>query len=166
MLFRSLRYGPTATVRGVELAWQQVFGDSGFGFSANATLPTTNRKYNREDVSGAGFTITGLAKSANFVGFYDKRGLQARVAVNWRDTYLSQLGQGQGGTYGAEPIYVDEQLQVDASASYDINPHITVFVEGTNLNNSTYSRHGRFKNQTLDVWSYGRRYTAGARFHF
>jgi iron complex outermembrane recepter protein len=157
--------GPNATVRGVEIAWQQVFGDSGFGVQANATLPTTNRKYDASNVTGGAFTITGLAKSANFVGFYDKHGIQARVAVNWRDTYLSGLGQGQGGTYGAEPVYVDEQLQVDASASYDFNKHITLFVEGTNLNNSNYSTHGRFKNQVLDIWNYGRRYTFGARFH-
>lgn len=158
--------GPEATVRGVEIALQQVFGDSGFGLQANATLPSTNRKYNPADVSGSAFSITGLAKSANLVAFYDKHGIQARVAVNWRDEYLSGLGQGQGGTFGAEPVYVNQQTQVDASASYDINKRITVFVEGTNLNNSNYSTHGRFKNQVLDIWNYGRRYTAGARFHF
>ena len=158
--------GPEATVRGVEIALQQVFGDSGFGFQANATIPSTNRKYNPGDVSGSAFSITGLAKSANIVGFYDKHGIQARVAANWRDEYLVGLGQGQGGTYGAEPVYVDKQLQIDASASYDVTRQFTVFVEGTNLNNSTYSTHGRFKNQTLDIWSYGRRYTAGVRFHY
>jgi len=158
--------GPEATVRGVEIALQQVFGDSGFGFQANATIPSTNRKYNPADVSGSAFSITGLAKSANLVAFYDKHGLQARVAANWRDEYLAGLGQGQGGTYGAEPVYVDKQLQIDASASYDVTRQFTVFVEGTNLNNSTYSTHGRFKNQTLDIWSYGRRYTAGVRFHY
>lgn len=158
--------GPNATVRGVEIAWQQVFGDTGFGFQANATLVNTNHKFNTADISGAAFAITGLANSANFVAFYDKHGFQIRGALNWRDSYLLQLGQNQGGTFGAEPVNVDAQTQIDASASYDINKHITVFVEGTNLNNSTYSTHGRFSNQTLDVYSYGRRYTAGARIHF
>jgi len=157
--------GPEATVRGVEIAWQQVFADTGFGVQANATIPSTNRKYNPADVSGSAFSITGLAKSANLVAFYDKHGIQARVAVNWRDTYLSGLGQGQGGTYGAEPVYVDAQTQIDASASYDVTKQITVFVEGTNLNNSNFSTHGRFKNQTLDIFNYGRRYVFGARFH-
>ena len=158
--------GPEATVRGVEIALQQVFGDTGFGLQANATIPSTNRKYNPADVSGSAFSITGLAKSANLVAFYDKHGIQARVAVNWRDEYLSGLGQGQGGTYGAEPVYVDQQTQIDASASYDINRQITVYVEGTNLNNSNLSTHGRFKNQVLDIWNYGRRYVFGARYHF
>jgi len=158
--------GPDATVKGVEIALQHVFGDSGFGFQANATLPSTNRNYDPQDTTTAGFAITGLTKSANFVGFYDKNGLQIRGAVNWRGAYIVQFGQQQGGTFGAEPVVVDKQLQVDASASYDVTPWATVFVEGTNLNNSTYSTHGRFSNQVLDVWSYGRRVTAGVRVRF
>jgi TonB-dependent receptor len=158
--------GPDATVKGVEIALQHVFGDSGFGFNANATLPSSNRPYDATNVSGGSFAITGLAKSANFVGFYDKNGFQIRGALNWRDTYLSALGQGQGGTFGAEPVYVDSQLQLDASASYDITKQITVFGEVSNINNSTYSTHGRFDNQVLDVWSYGRRFTFGARFRY
>ncbi len=74
--------GPDADVRGVEIALQHVFGNTGFGFSANATLVNTNRKFPTKDISGAAFAITGLANSANFVGFYDKHGFQARVAVN------------------------------------------------------------------------------------
>jgi TonB-dependent receptor len=157
--------GPDANVRGVEIALQHVFGNSGFGFQANATIVDTNRKFPTQDISGNGFAITGLANSANFVGFYDKHGFQFRVAANWRDKYLLQLGQGQGGTFGAEPVHVDKQLQIDASASYDITPQFTLFGEVTNINNSTYSTHGRFSDQPLDIWSYGRRYTAGVRFH-
>ncbi|WP_419815932.1 TonB-dependent receptor [Glacieibacterium sp.] len=158
--------GPNATVKGVEIAWQQIFGSSGFGFQANATIPSTNRKFDSANITGTGFSVPGLAKSANFVGFYDKHGFQIRAAVNWRDQYLLQLGQGSTGAFGAEPVYVNRQLQVDASTSWDINEHVTLFGEATNINNSTYSTHGRFNNQLLDVWSYGRRYTAGARFHF
>jgi TonB-dependent receptor len=157
--------GPDADVRGLEIALQHVFGDTGFGFQANATLVNTNRKFPTEDITGNGFAITGLANSANFVGFYDKHGLQFRVAANWRDKYLLQLGQNQGGTFGAEPVIVDKQLQIDASASYDVTPQFTVFGEVTNINNSNYSTHGRFSNQPLDIWNYGRRYTAGVRFH-
>jgi len=157
--------GPDADVRGLELALQYVFGNSGFGFQANATLVNTNRKFPTGDISGNAFAITGLANSANFVGFYDKHGFQFRVAANWRGSYLSGLGQAQGGTFGAEPVYVDKQLQIDASTSYDFTPQFTVFAEVTNLNNSNYSTHGRFTDQPLSIWNYGRRYTAGIRFH-
>jgi len=159
--------GPDATVRGVEVAWQQVFGDSGFGFNANATFVDTNKPYNQADISQTGFAVTGLANSANFVGFYDKNGFQFRAAVNWRDEYLLQFGQNQNtGQFGAEPTFVNAQTQVDLSTSYDVTPHFSVFGEITNVNNSQQSTHGRFKNQMLDVWDYGRRFTFGAHFRF
>ena len=72
---------------------QHVFGDSGFGFQANATVVGTNKPYNPLDLSTSGFAVTGLANSANLVGFYDKDGFQARVAANWRDDYLDHFGQ-------------------------------------------------------------------------
>ncbi|MCW2393476.1 TonB-dependent receptor [Sphingobium sp. B1D7B] len=158
--------GPEATVKGVEIAVQHVFGESGFGFQANATFPWSNRNYDPTSTDGSAFSITGLAKSANLIAFYDKDGFQIRGALNWRDEYLVRLGQDQGGTFGAEPVYVDQQLQIDASASYDVTPFATVFVEANNLNNSTYSTHGRFSNQTLDVFSYGRRFSAGVRVKY
>jgi iron complex outermembrane recepter protein len=143
-----------------------VFGNTGFGFSANATLVNTNRKFPTNDISGAAFAITGLANSANLVAFYDKHGFQVRAAVNYRGSYLLQLGQGQGGTFGAEPVYVDKQTTVDLSSSYDITPQFTIFGEVTNLTNANYTTHGRFTDQPLDIYNYGRRYTAGVRFHY
>jgi iron complex outermembrane receptor protein len=159
--------GPEATVRGVEIAAQHVFGDSGFGFNANATFVDTNKPYDPKDISQTGFAVTGLANSANFVGFFDKYGFQARIAANWRDKYLLQFGQNQNtGAYGAEPTFVNKQISIDFSTSYDVTKNATVFFEGTNLNNSTYSTHGRFDNQLLDAFSYGRRFVGGVRIHY
>jgi TonB-dependent receptor len=159
--------GPKAVVRGVEIAWQQVFGHSGFGFNANATFVDTNKPYDNKDITQSGFAVTGLANSANLVGFYDKDGLEARVAVNWRDEYLLQFGQAQNtGQFGSEPTFVNASTQVDFSTSYQLTKDINVFFDATNIFNATQSTHGRFKNQLLDVFAYGRRITAGARFHF
>jgi TonB-dependent receptor len=159
--------GPDATVRGVEIALQHVFGRSGFGLTANATFVGTNKPYDPSNISTSGFAVTGLANSANLVAFYDKHGFQARVAVNWRDSYLLQFGQAQNtGQFGAEPTFVNSQIQVDLSTSYDINKHMSVFGGITNLNNSVYSTHGRFSNQFLEAYAYGRRFTFGARYHF
>jgi len=159
--------GPDATVRGIELAWQQVFGTSGFGFQANATFVNTNRPYDDKNISQTGFAVTGLANSANFVGFYEKNGFQFRTALNWRDQYLLAFGQNQNtGSFGSEPTFVDQSFQVDLSTSYDINRQFSVFAEALNVNNNQQSTHGRYDNQLLDVFDYGRRYTAGVRFHF
>ncbi|KQZ04773.1 TonB-dependent receptor [Caulobacter sp. Root1455] len=159
--------GPEATVRGVEIAWQHVFGESGFGFNANATLVDTNKPYDRTDISQSGFAITGLADSANLVAFYDKNGLEARIAVNYRKEYLRQFGQNQNtGAFGSEPTFENPNLQIDFSTSYALTKQINLFFEALNLTNETQSTHGRFDNQLLDVFAYGRRYTAGARFRF
>lgn len=159
--------GPDATVRGLELAWQQVFGNSGFGFQANATLVDTNRDYDETNISQTGFAVTGLANSANFVGFYDKAGFQFRAALNWRDKYLLQFGQNQNtGSFGAEPTFINQSFQVDLTTSYDFNSNFSAFAEALNVNNNQQSSHGRYSNQLLDVFDYGRRYTLGIRFRY
>jgi TonB-dependent receptor len=157
--------GPDATVNGWEIAWQHVFGDSGFGFNANATFVDTDKPYDRQDISQSGFAVTGLANSANFVGFFDKYGFEARVAANWRDEYLLQFGQNQNNSaFGAEPTFVNSSLQIDLSTSYQITDKLNVYFEALNLTDETLSTHGRFDNQMLDVFAYGRRYALGARF--
>jgi TonB-dependent receptor len=156
--------GPDATVNGWEIALQHVFGDSGFGFSANATFVDTNRPYDRTDISQSGFAVTGLADSANFVGFFDKAGFEARVAANWRDEYLLQFGQNQNNSaFGAEPTFVNSSLQIDVSTSYQLTEKLNVYFEALNITDETLSTHGRFDNQMLDVFAYGRRYALGAR---
>jgi hypothetical protein len=87
------------------------------------------------------------------------------VAVNWRDAYLLQFGQVQNtGAFGAEPTFVNRSTTVDFSTSYQLTPNFNVFFEALNLTNETSSTHGRFKNELLDVFRYGRRFTAGVRF--
>jgi len=154
--------GPSAAVYGLEAAIQHVFGKSGFGVQINGTLVGTNRPYDQSNTSVSNFAVTGLANSANAVAFYDKSGFQARVALNWRADYLDHFGQQQNNSaFGSEPTFVNANTQVDFSTSYDINKHLNVYFEALNLNNSTYSTHGRYKEQLLDVVKFGRSFTLG-----
>ena len=54
--------------------------------------------------------------------------------------------------------------EMEHALRFHIRKNFDVFVEGQNVNNSTYSTHGRFPEQVLDVIDYGARYTVG--FHF
>jgi iron complex outermembrane receptor protein len=156
--------GPSAQVRGVEIALQHVFGDSGFGLQANATFVDTDKPYDPNDISVSGFAVTGLADSANLVAFYEKYGFHLRVAVNWRDEYLDHFGQQQNNSaFGIEPTFVNANTQVDLSTSYDFDDRFSVYFEALNLNESTFSTHGRFDEQILDAIDFGRRFTLGAR---
>jgi TonB-dependent receptor len=157
--------GPTANVYGAEFAVQHVFADTGFGVQANATLVGTNKPYDRTNLAISGFAVTGLANSANLVAFYDKNGFQARIAANWRDDYLDHFGQAQNtSSFGQEPTFVNANTQIDFSTSYDLTEQLNVYMSAQNLNNATYSTHGRYSEQLLDMVDFGRRFTVG--FHF
>jgi TonB-dependent receptor len=159
--------GPDAEVRGIELAVQHMFGDTGFGIQANATKVSTNKPYDPNDTSGSGFAVTGLADSANVVGFYEKFGFEARLAVNWRDEYLDHFGQQQnGGRFGTEPTFVNSATTLDFSTSYQFSQNLDVYFEALNITDETFSTHGRYKEQLLDVVDFGRSYTLGLHVRF
>jgi TonB-dependent receptor len=157
--------GPTANVYGAEFAVQHVFDDTGWGFQANATVVGTNKPYDPTNITISGFAVTGLADSANLVGFYDKDGFQARLAVTWQDASLVQFGQAQNGSkFGTEPTFVNASTIVDFSTSYDFTEHFNVYFTANNLTDANYSTHGRFTEQVLDVVDYGRRFTLGLHY--
>jgi iron complex outermembrane recepter protein len=157
--------GPSASVYGVELALQHMFGDTGFGLQANGTIVRSNRPYDASDLTTSGFAITGLADSANLIAFYDKNGFQLRIAANWRDSYLDRFGQQQNySAFGAEPTFVNASWNVDLSTSYEIRDRLVVYGEVMNLIDANYGTRGRFYEQVLDVVAYGRRVTIGIRY--
>jgi iron complex outermembrane receptor protein len=154
--------GPSAEVRGVELAVQHLFWDTGFGIQANATFVSTNKPYNPNDLSTSGFAVTGLANSYNFVPFFEKYGFMVRVAINHQNEFLNNFGQHQPNSqFGAEPVFVNAGTYVDLTTSYQINRHFNVYFEALNLTDQAYSTHGRFSEQLLDVVDTGRLYTLG-----
>ena len=104
------------------------------------------------------FALTGLSDSANAVAYYDKNGLQARVAWNWRDKFLQSTGPN--------PTYVEAYWQIDASASYEFMPGFTAFVEAINLTGEGRRAHMRSKNNVTFVSPGFARYAAGIRFNF
>jgi len=157
--------GPSALVYGLEFAWQHMFGESGFGVQANATVVRTDAPYNPHDISTSNFAVTGLADSANLVALYDKSDFQIRLTANWRDSYLDHFGQSQpDSAFGSEPVFVNPSWDFGASASYDITRQLTLYAEALNLLDSTYSTRGRFSEQVLDVVAYGRRFTLGLHY--
>lgn len=159
--------GPSAEVKGLELSLQHVFGETGFGVQANATFVDTDKEFDPSDTSTSGFAVTGLANSANLVAFYENYGFEARVAVNWRDEYLDHFGQQQNNSrFGTEPTFVNAGTYVDVSASYAVTDNLSVYFEGLNLTEETFSTHGRHAEQVLDVIDTGARYTVGARMRY
>lgn len=151
-----------ASIDGWEVAVQHLFGDSGFGAIANYTKVSGDIDFDKTSL-GDQFALLGLSDSANLVAFYDKNGLQARLAYNWRDTFLASTFQGTGMP---NPIYVESYGQFDVNVSYEVNDNLTVFAEGINITDEYTRSHGRSKMQVFNVVQLGPRYNIGVRYNF
>ena len=152
-----------AKLYGAELALQHFFGETGFGFQANYTLVRGDIGFDNTgspDVSQ--FALAGLSDTANFVFIYDKDGLTARVAYNWRDEYLNRINYRGSNN----PTYVESYAQIDANVSYAVNEQLTVFVEGINITGEDRREHGRTRNQLWYLEDLGARYQLGVRYNF
>ena len=144
------------SIDGVEMAWQHNFWDSGLGFIANATFASGSAEYDNSSDEPQN-ALQGLSDTRNFILFYDKYGLQARVAYNWRDTYFD------GNS--AQPAYVREYEQWDGNITYAVNDALTIYVEGINLTNETFRSYSRSELQVYSAGEQGTRYNIGFRYN-
>ncbi len=150
----------SAIVDGWELAIQHTF-DNGFGVIVNGTIVDSDAELDPADITQV-FALTGLSDSYNLVGFYENGPFQARIAYNWRDTFVQSLTQSNGDGV----TIVEDYAQVDISGSYDVTDNISVFFEGINLTEEYVHKRGRFSNQLLLVEDSGRRFAVGVRGSF
>jgi iron complex outermembrane recepter protein len=137
-----------ATIKGVELAYQQFFEDlpgawSGLGVQANYTYLANNGAPNQNlrpddgsvvEVVFDDLPLQGMSEHTyNLVGMYEYQGLSARLAWNWRSEYLLTTRD----VITKLPIYNAPEGQLDGSIFYTINDHIKIGVQATNLLNKT-----------------------------
>ncbi|MEC9060593.1 MAG: TonB-dependent receptor, partial [Pseudomonadota bacterium] len=153
--------GESATVEGVEIAVQHLFGDSGWGIQANASFVDSNAELDTANIRST-FALTGLSGAKNMVLFYEKNALQWRVAWNQREGFLQSLNQ----TQSTEPTFVSPYQQWDMSVSYPFSPRVSVFCEGINITNETVHKRGRFGNHLLLVQDAGARYALGVNITY
>lgn len=151
-----------AMIRGWELVVQHAFGETGFGVVANVTLVDGDIEF--DDTSlGEQFALFGLSDSANLVGFYDKDGIQARIAYNWRDDFLVTNFHGTGV---ANPVYTEAYGQWDANVSYQYNEQLSFFVEAINITDEYTRQSSRAEQQVMNLVELGERYNFGVRYTF
>jgi iron complex outermembrane receptor protein len=160
---------------GAELAFQQFFDFlpgalSGLGAQVNGTylVGTAENTATHEQER-----LNQVSRySANVVAIYEKYGISARLAYNWRSSFIDSrnIGGSQGSLVRVKPIQ-----QLDFSGSYDVTNWLTVTVDATNLLNRTY--HDRFTGASLtppnavsntprDTRTYDRTFEFGARVKF
>lgn len=167
--------GDGGSVSGIELALQKGF-DNGFGVIANYTY--SDSETDQKSLTQDNLQLPGISKHAyNLIGFFEKDGINARIAYSWRDKYLSPDntfiaidGLTNHASFGGEerPLanYYRAYGQLDASISYDINENFTLTAEAVNLTGEDQSRYAEFENLFRSFSSGEARYIVGASFRF
>jgi iron complex outermembrane receptor protein len=160
-------------VRGFEVGGQTFFDFlpgalSGFGMQANYTFVDSETP---TLLNGAPTPLGSLSKhSYNVSALYEKFGLSARVAYNWRSKFLEGIFAGAtvaGATsIPPGPIFRKGYGWLDASINYDVSKDFTLTFEGSNLlrtrRESYYTTPTLFNDQTID----DRQFMMGFRFKF
>jgi len=153
----------TGKIHGFEIAAQHFFGDTGFGVSGAYTLVRGDVGFdNGADPSQDQFALLGLSDTANATLIYDKNGLSARLAYNWRDKFLQATNRGGS----RNPVYVAPFGQLDFNISYDVTPKLAVSLEGINLTKEHLRTYARDENELWFAQEIDRRFLLGARYRF
>ena len=137
--------GGLAKVKGVSLTYQQNF-KYGFGMLANYT-------YSDADTSNDFPLPYNSKNSFNLSPFFEQGPWSARVTYSWRSAYFTQIAQLQSQQITG--IF----RELDASIGYQINDHMRVSLEGTNLLDETYYQYDNMPSQPLNAYKNGRTYT-------
>lgn len=120
---------------------------SGFGVDANYTFTDSEVQVPGRDVKQPLFGQSKHIFNASL--FYEKYGLSARVAANFKGSYLDEL-QGSGPE---QDRYYDDNLNLDFSASYNISKKIRIFMEVNNLLNEPLRYyHGNANRPEQTEW--------------
>jgi TonB-dependent receptor len=153
-----------AKIHGWELGGQYFFGDTGFGLQANYTIVKGDVGFNNNAPPGTTqFALLGLSDTANAVLVYEKYGITARLAYNWRDEFLAATNQNGSST---NPYYVEAYDQIDLSVGYQFNDALSFQVEAVNLTGEDIRWHARSEKQVVRLEDQQPRYALGVRYKF
>lgn len=168
----SYRNGDKGKVKGFEVAYNQFFDFlpaplDGLGVQANFTYVDSKAPSPAaKDTSGNALIVPLelLSKySYNLVGIYEKGGLSARAAYNWRSKYvITTAGNGTGSL----PVINKPYGQLDASINYNVTEHFSLGVDGTNLLDTRRATYFGVDTRPRDVQLNDRRVSATARITF
>ncbi|MBU2915002.1 TonB-dependent receptor [Reichenbachiella agariperforans] len=136
--------GQNANIAGIELSYQQNMtflpgALSGLGIYANYTFTASSATL--QDRSGIDESEEiNLPGQATHVGnlslSYNLKGFNVRLSGNYAGAYIEELGAD-----AEEDRSIKGRLQVDATASYQINQHFNVFAECLNITNAPFEAY-------------------------
>ena len=150
-------------IYGFEVAGQYFLGETGLGVAGAYTMVQGDIGYDiLASPSADQFALLGLSDTANATLIYENFGISARLAYNWRGTFLSN--NSRGGS--RNPVFVKSYDQLDLNLSYDFNEHVSFSFEAINLMKSNVKTFARTENEPWFIVEGSRRFLLGARYKF
>ncbi|SFO42886.1 TonB-dependent receptor [Sphingomonas sp. OK281] len=156
--------GEGGSLKGLEVGFQTIFdwlpgALSGFGGQLNYTYSDSGSS--NVDLFGKTLPVPDNSKhQANAVLFYQKGPLQGRVAYNYRSKRFAGFVAAADDNLA---VWNRATGYLDASASYDVTPKFTLFVQGSNLTKENEEQYAQFKNFWYGSSIFERRLTFGVR---
>jgi iron complex outermembrane receptor protein len=142
--------------QGVELAYQQAFGN--FGIDLNYTY--TDSKQTSAVPPGGDNRLVGASKNVyNVSGYYENAHFSARVSYNFRSAFYSGLDRSTAFSQ-------DDIGALAATLAWLINDNFSVNLDGQNLNNPTLKYYALDTTQPRAFYRNGRQYYLTLRAKF
>lgn len=167
---------PGGDLKGFEISYQQPFtflpgAWSNFGAILNYTGVESEITYEVVPAPPADPVVTfvdddltGLSKSAyNATLYFDNKIVSARVSAAYRSDYLTTVP----GRNGNDVEGTAETMNIDFSATYNINENFSVSLEGLNLTDEVQDQWVSSTDDRLSYYHHqGRQFYVGGRFKF
>ncbi|QOL49255.1 TonB-dependent receptor [Massilia litorea] len=159
-----------AKIAGIELSYEQPFGNTPFGFTSNVSRAKTKVDDGRP--------MTGASEyGANLGAYFENDRVSARLVANYRSEYVNTTTAPTPNSTNNKSL-VDGKLMFAAptmaapvttlafNASYNISPNLIVSFDATNLTNvkRAYYRYSEEEQQKLDVS--GRQFYLNLKYKF
>jgi iron complex outermembrane recepter protein len=144
--------GDRGSVAGLELGFQHLF-DNGFGLRMQYTRNKSKAWVQGQYVG----QLEGVAPSTSSLGLlYEKDRISASLSFDHTSSYVAA-----SSTEANLPSIAAPLMWVTASASWEFNDHLKVFVEGKNLSDALYRSNLGRADASYGYSAWGRTVTAG-----
>jgi iron complex outermembrane receptor protein len=160
-----------ARIAGLEISYEQPFGNTGFGFTSNVSRAKTKVDDGRPMVGASEW-------AGNLGGYFENDRLSARLVANYRSEYVNTStapaananSQGLSNINGilmpSAPTMAAPVTTLAFNASYNLTPNLVLTFDATNLTNVRRAqyRYSEEEQQKLDVS--GRQYYLNLKYKF
>jgi iron complex outermembrane receptor protein len=169
--------GQGGTLQGLELTaslpldmlWEPL---EGFGIIASASFNDSNIKIrdpeSTSSVGGGDISLPGLSDEVyNLTAYYERGGFEARISQRKRSDFIGEIGNFAGNR---TLRYVVGEDIIDAQISYAFSDEsvkgLSVLLQVSNLNNSSYQTYASTKDRPLENIEWGRTVLFGVNYKF